>query len=262
MLITTILLFAHTTFAEVNINTHGNSVGVGYNYGQINIVNTINITNEYKSNAEKELKAARKKLELLKTEKKRNMKEIQVMSSKINGLEQYIQALGQDKLALQQVLDEYQSKYGTLQNIKNNAAQLRDVDPVVRDLVAIELSQESKNVVVAEIANSTDTNRLMSILATLMRDTKSMNAKAKEEWNSNLKHMPFFLSVKLLDILATERQKLAANERNYQEDLKKMNVKHAMEWDKLKQKENLSTNARGEVTATDVLKMIDEIESK
>jgi len=69
-----------------------------------------------------------------------------------------------------------------------------------------------------------------SELIGLIADTESMDQKEKQEWLTKLPKLAEGQSDRLLDILRTEKQKLAEAEKQYQEESHALDIKHSREW--------------------------------
>lgn len=67
-------------------------------------------------------------------------------------------------------------------------------------------------------------------LITLIADTESMDQKEKQEWLTRLPTLAAGQTDRILDILRTEKQKLANLEKEYQEESHQLDIKHSREW--------------------------------
>jgi len=67
-------------------------------------------------------------------------------------------------------------------------------------------------------------------LITLIADTESMDQKEKQEWLTRLPKLAEGQTDRLLDILRTEKQKLADLEKQYQEESHQLDIKQSREW--------------------------------
>lgn len=149
--------------------------------------------------------------------------EIKQLKNKIQLLNDQLRAIEQDKAILIASLTEYQKKFGSLISINVREEELKKYSASDRDIMAIEMSQESKNAVMAEVLTNHDDERLMRIVEVLMRDTNTMDDTERTYWKKILPTINFEQRFRFLDILATERIKLAELERTFLVEIKKLN---------------------------------------
>lgn len=77
---------------------------------------------------------------------------------------------------------------------------------------------------------SKDSLKKHTELITLIADTESMDQKEKQEWLTRLPKLAEGETDRLLDILRTEKQKLADLEKQYQEESHQLDIKQSREW--------------------------------
>ena len=193
---------------------------------------------EHQQALEVEKKATEKKLARLAA---KNQKSVQAdrekLKNRLKTLDGALKSIKRDKKTLASTRNEYQKKFGSPANIQAWEKEFKKQPLAVqRDIRAIELSEPSKNAIMTEILNKKDAKRLMQIVTILIEHTGTMDAAEKEYWRNLPPDIPFEHRFRLLDILATERQKLAALERSHQSDIQQLNKQHMAEWEKVSAK--------------------------
>lgn len=101
-------------------------------------------------------------------------------------------------------------------------------------------------------------------LVKLILETESMDDDEKQYWFDIMPSMTNDQIDRLFNILDTEKKKLDALEDKYQNEIKKLNEKHLIEWQEFqlkdsKQKIKTAQDADKEDDADDVLKMLNDL---
>ncbi|MDD3144958.1 MAG: hypothetical protein PHV23_02495 [Candidatus Gracilibacteria bacterium] len=101
-------------------------------------------------------------------------------------------------------------------------------------------------------------------LVKLILETESMDDDEKQYWFDIMPSMTDDQIDRLFNILDTEKKKLDALEDKYQNEIKKLNEKHLIEWQEFqlkdsKQKIKTAQDADKEDDADDVLKMLNDL---
>lgn len=101
-------------------------------------------------------------------------------------------------------------------------------------------------------------------LVKLILETESMDDDEKQYWFDIMPSMTDDQIDRLFNILDTEKKKLDALEDKYQNEIKKLNEKHLIEWQEFqlkdsKQKIKTAQDADSEDDADDVLKMLNDL---
>lgn len=101
-------------------------------------------------------------------------------------------------------------------------------------------------------------------LVKLILETESMDDDEKQYWFDIMPSMTDDQIDRLFNILDTEKKKLNALEDKYQNEIKKLNEKHLIEWQEFqlkdsKQKIKTAQDADKEDDADDVLKMLNDL---
>ena len=199
------------------------------------IQQTENTLQEHQKTLEVEKKATEKKLARLASKNQKSAQaDREKLKNRLKKLEATLKSIQRDKKTLAATRDAYQKKFGS-----PAAMQAREKDfkkqPLAtqRDILAIELSEPSKNAVMAEILDKKDEKRLMQIVRILIDHTGTMDAPEKKYWRNLPPDIPFEHRFRLLEILATERQKLAALEKTYKSDIQQLSTQHMAEWQRV-----------------------------
>ena len=101
-------------------------------------------------------------------------------------------------------------------------------------------------------------------LVKLILETESMDDDEKQYWFDIMPSMTDDQIDRLFNILDTEKKKLDALEDKYQNEIKKLNEKHLIEWQEFqlkdyKQKIKTAQHSDKEDDADDVLKMLNDL---
>lgn len=101
-------------------------------------------------------------------------------------------------------------------------------------------------------------------LVNLIIETESMDDDEKQYWFDIMPSMTDNQVDRLFSILDTEKKKLEALESKYQNEIKKLNEKHLIEWQEFQLKDSKSKIKKEqakdeEEDAEDVLKMLNEL---
>ncbi len=101
-------------------------------------------------------------------------------------------------------------------------------------------------------------------LVKLILETESMDDDEKQYWFDIMPSMTDDQIDRLFNILDTEKKKLDALEDKYQNEIKKLNEKHLIEWQEFqlkdsKQKIKTAQDSDKEDDADDVLKMLNDL---
>lgn len=101
-------------------------------------------------------------------------------------------------------------------------------------------------------------------LVQLILETESMDDDEKQYWFDIMPSMTDDQIDRLFNILDTEKKKLDALEDKYQNEIKKLNEKHLIEWQEFqlkdsKQKIKTAQDADKDDDADDVLKMLNDL---
>lgn len=238
LLVIMILIFACPAFSQAQVKaTHKRPVIVEAT-GTPQIIRQSEITlQEHQQALELEKQDTEKKLKHLSSKKQKSAQANQEkLKNRLKTLEATLKSIKRDQKKLAATRNEYQPKFGSLLSIQ--AREKKGIKQLLtqRDIIAIEISEPSKNAIMAEISSNNDDNRLAQIVKVLIDHTKTMDASEKDYWRNLPPSTPFEHRFRLLEILATERQKLAALERACTADVQQLNKHHATEWDRVRAK--------------------------
>lgn len=238
LLVVVLLSYSFPVFSQTSqpINANNHSTIITENKGTITIIRQTGITlEEHQKAIELEKREAEKRLKQMHTNKHKTDKtKITELRNRVKILEETLRSIERDKEILAVSLNKYQEKFGSLVSIKTRENQLEKQQPTDRDIIAIEMSEQSKNAVLAEILSNKDDKRMMDIIQILLPDTDSIENTEKEYWKKILPSVKFEHRFKFLDILAAERQRLAAIEKTYDIDVKRLLEKHSEEWERIR----------------------------
>ena len=240
LLIIMILICAFPAYSQAQTKakaTHKNPVATE-NSGTAQIIHqTENTLQEHQQALELEQKATEKKLVRLAA---KNQKSAQAnreqLKNRLKTLEATLKSIKRDKKTVAAAKNDYQKKFGSLLSVQVQEKGSKKQPLAQRDIIAIEASEPSKSAIMAEILNKTDEKRLIQIVTILIEHTGTMNNTEKEYWRNLPPSTPFEHRFSLLEILATERQKLAALERTCKSDIQQLNNHHWAEWEKVNAK--------------------------
>ena len=230
-----ILISAFPAFSQAQGQaTHKRPV-ISENKGTVQIIRQTEITlQEHQQTLELEKKTTEKKLARLVA---KNQKSAQAnreqLKNRLKTLKATLKSIKRDKKIVAAAKNEYQRKFGSLVSMQAREKDSKKQPLTQRDIIAIEVSEPSKNAIMAEILSKTDENRLMQIVTILIDHTGTMDNAEKEYWRNLPPATPFEHRFRLLEILATERQKLAALERTCKSEIQQLNKHHLAEWDKV-----------------------------
>lgn len=183
---------------------------------------------------EAEKRATAKKLTRLSAKNQKSTQaDREKLKNRLKALEATLKSIQRDKKKLASALNEYQRKFGSLVSIHAREKALGKQPLTQRDIIAIEVSEPSKNALMAEILSTQNDKRLMQIVTILIDHTGTMDDSEKEYWKKLPPSIPFEHRFRLLDILATERHKLAAFERTYTAEIQQLNTQHLAEWERI-----------------------------
>lgn len=240
LLIIMILICAFPAYSQAQTKakaTHKSPVATG-DTGTVQIIRQTEITLQAHQQAlELEKKATEKKLARLAT---KNQKSAQAnreqLKNRLKTLDATLKSIKRDTKTVAAARNDYQKKFGSLLSIQAQEKGTKKQPPTQRDIIAIEVSEPSKSAIMAEILNKTDEKRLLQIVTILIDHTGTMDKTEKEYWRNLPPATPFEHRFRLLEILATERQKLAALERTCKSDIQQLNNHHLAEWGKVNAK--------------------------
>lgn len=239
-LIIMILICAFPAFSQAQPKTKAThkSPVAAKNNGTVQIIHQTEITLQGHQQAlELEKKATEKKLARLAA---KNQKSAQAnreqLKNRLKTLEAMLKSIKRDKKTVAAARNDYQKKFGSLLSVQAQEKSAKKQSPTQRDILAIEVSEPSKSAIMAEILSKTDEKRLMQIVTILIDHTGTMDSAEKEYWRNLPPATPFEHRFRLLEILATERQKLAALERTCKSDIQQLNNHHLAEWGKVNAK--------------------------
>jgi hypothetical protein len=159
------------------------------------------------------------------------------LKNRLKTLDATLKSIQRDKMTVAATKNEYQRKFGFLLSIQTQEKGSKKQSLAQRDIIAIEVSEPSKSAVMADILSNTDEKRLMQIVKILIDQTRTMDASEKEYWRNLPPSIPFEHRFRLLEILATERQKTATLERTCKSDIQQLNKHHLAEWKKVTAKD-------------------------
>ncbi len=213
------------------------------NTGTVRIIRQIKITlQKHQQTIEVEKRAAEKKLTRLSAKNQKSTQaDREKLKRRLKILEATLKSIQRDKKKLASAFNEYQRKFGSLVSIHAQEQALGKQPLTRRDIITIEVSEPSKNAIMAEILSTQNDKRLGQIVTILIDHTGTMDASEKEYWRNLPPSIPFEHRFRLLDILATERQKLAALERSYTAEIQQLNTQHLAEWKRI---HSQGTNAK------------------
>ncbi|MCX5865158.1 MAG: hypothetical protein NTW42_08850 [Deltaproteobacteria bacterium] len=235
-----ILICAFPSYSQAQTKTQSThkSPVAAKNAGTAQIIHQTEITLQAHQQAlELEKKATEKKLARLAA---KNQKSAQAnreqLKNRLKALEATLKSIKRDTKTVAAARNDYQKKFGSLVSVQAQEKGAKKQSLSQRDILAIEVSESSKSAVMAEILNKTDEKRLMQIVTILIDHTGTMDSAEKEYWRNLPPSTPFEHRFRLLEILATERQKLAALERTCKSDIQQLNKHHLTEWEKVNAK--------------------------
>ncbi|MCX5874840.1 MAG: hypothetical protein NT087_00810 [Deltaproteobacteria bacterium] len=237
LLIIMILICAFPAYSQAQTKataTHKKPVAPE-NTGTAQIIHQTEITlQEHQQALELEKKATEKKLARLAA---KNQKSAQAnreqLKNRLKTLEATLKSIKRDTKIVAAARNDYQKKFDSLVSVQAQEKGAKKQSLTQRDIIAIEASEPSKSAIIAEILNKTDEKRLMQIVTILIDHTGTMDKTEKEYWRNLPPATPFEHRFRLLEILATERQKLAALERTCNSDIQQLNKHHLAEWGKV-----------------------------
>ena len=237
LLIIMILICAFPAFSQAKTKAkpaHKSPV-VSEKTGTLQIIHQTEITlQEHQQALELEKIATEKKIARLDSKKQKSAQATrEQLKNRLKALDAALKSIKRDRKAVTTSQNEYQKKFGSLLSIQAREKDAKKQSLTQRDILAIEVSEPSKSAIMAEILSKTDEKRLMQIVKILIDHTGTMDASEKEYWRNLPPSIPFEHRFRLLEILATERQKLAALERNCTSDIQQLNKHHLAEWEKL-----------------------------
>lgn len=242
LLIIMILICAFPAFSQAQTkakakSTHKSPV-VTESTGTAQIIHQTEITlQEHQQKLELEQKAIEKKLARLAS---KNQKSAQAnrekLKNRLKTLAATLKSIKRDRKTVAATQKAYQPKFGSLLSIQAREKDVKKQSLTQRDILAIEVSEPSKSAIMAEILSKTDEKRLMQIVTVLIDHTGTMDASEKEYWRNLPPSIPFEHRFRLLEILATERQKLASLEKTCKSDMQQLNKRHIAEWEKINAK--------------------------
>lgn len=232
-----ICAFPASSQAQTKAKATHKSPVAAENTGTAQIIHQTEITLQAHQQAlDLEKKATEKKLARLAA---KNQKSAQAnreqLKNRLKTLEATLKSIKRDTKTVAAARNDYQKKFGSLVSVQAQEKGAIKQSPQ-RDILAIEVSEPSKSAIMAEILNKTDEKRLMQIVAILIDHTGTMDSAEKEYWRNLPPSTPFEHRFRLLEILATERQKLAALERTCKSDIQQLNNHHLAEWGKVNAK--------------------------
>jgi hypothetical protein len=138
----------------------------------------------------------------------------------------------EEKAHLENINYEYRVKYAELSRLSvgptaNTATDPRYSDEKYSDIRLIDRSKVDADNVLNEISETHDELRLDKILHLLISETESMKSDSeKQYWRDIMPAMSFDQKFQLLNILSTERVKLAALNEKYKLEIMDLNTKH------------------------------------
>lgn len=229
------LIYAFPAFSQAEIPVAKKRPAIIENKGTAQTIRQIeNSLQEHQHAMELEKRATEKKLARLAQKNHKSAKaNREKLKNRLKTLEAALKSIQHDKKKLAATRKEYQLKFSPLASIHLREKALEKHPVLQRDIVAIEQSEPSKNGVMAEIADNKDETRLMQIVTILIAQTNTMGDTEKEYWRNLPPSIPFEYRFRLLDILATERLKLAALERTYASNIRQLNNHQLAEWNKV-----------------------------
>jgi len=232
-----ILICAFPAYSQAQAKakaTHKSPVATG-NTGTAQIIRQTEITLQVHQQAlELEKKETEKILaRLVAKNQKSPQANREQLKNRLKTLDATLKSIKRDTKTVAAARNDYQKKFGSLLSIQAQEKGTKKQPPTQRDIIAIEVSEPAKNAIMAEILSKTDENRLMQIVTILIDHTGTMDNAEKEYWRNLPPATPFEHRFRLLEILATERQKLAALERTCKSEIQQLNKHHLAEWDKV-----------------------------
>ncbi len=238
LLVILIFLFACPAFSQAQVKATKKHPVLTESTGTAQIIRQSEITlQEHQQALELEKRETEKKLKRLSSKKQKSAQANQEkLKSRLKTLEATLKSIKREQKKLATIKNEYQPKFGSLLSIQARDKEVKKQSLTQRDIIAIEISEPSKNAVMAEIASNNDDKRLAQIVKVLIDHTKTMDASEKGYWRNLPPSTPFEHRFRLLEILATERQKLATLERACKAEVEQLNKHHATEWERLRAK--------------------------
>lgn len=235
LIIMILLCCAFPAFSQAQAKADHKRPVIIENKGTAQIIRqTENTLQEHQQKLELEKKATEKKLARLASKNQKSAQaDREKLKNRLKTLEATRKSIQRDQKTVAATRNEYQKKFGSLVSIQAQGKGSKKQPPTQRDIIAIEVSEPSKNAIMAEILGNTDEKRLMQIVTVLIDHTGTMDAPEKEYWRNLPPDIPFEHRFRLLEILATERQKLAALERTHKSDIQQLNKQHTAEWERV-----------------------------
>ncbi|HIJ89705.1 MAG: hypothetical protein OEV89_02485 [Desulfobulbaceae bacterium] len=239
------LIYVFPAFSQAQAQTKSSPPVSAETKGTVQTIRQLEATlQEHQQAIELEKKATEKKIARLSPQKKKSARTTrEKLKNRLKTLEAVLKSIKRDKKILAATLKEYQPKFGSLAGIHAQGKELGKQPVPQRDIIAIETSEPAKNAIMAEILDNKDDMRLMQLVNILITHTKTMDESEKEYWRNLPPSIPFEHRFRLLDILATERQKLAALERICNSDIQQLNKHHLAEWKKIRTKNAAETKS-------------------
>lgn len=218
----TLILLILNNCSAANITSGNNSPIITNVGGDVVIGMTIN---EHESRLRKEIERVENDL------KKASNAKTRKLVNELSELRKELEKVLREKNSLAKMVFEYRKKFSEL-NATGLTQHKNITDEKIKttDIFRIEESENGQIMVVSEIENTKDEQRMMRLLNILIKDTESMNNEEKKYWYDILTVMSFEQKLKLTEILAVERSKLAILERKYTNEIKWLNAKHLKEF--------------------------------
>ena len=149
---------------------------------------------------------------------------------KLSRLRKELNKVIDEKTRLAKMVYEYRKKFSEL-NASRLSLHANKSDKEIKetDLSRIEESEKERAIVISEIEKNKDEKRMKRLLNILIKDTESMDDEERGYWHDIFGIMSFKQKLRLTEILAVERRKLADLERKYMREIKALNTKHLKE---------------------------------
>ena len=236
VMMTLILAFPAFSHAKAQA-THNRPVSTEGKGTLQSILQSETTLQEHQQAMELELRDTQKKLARLSTKKQKSIQaNREKLQNRLKKLETTLKSIKRDKKTLASIRNEYQEKFGSLLSIQTQEKAGKKLASPQRDVIAIEMSEPSKTALLTEISSNQDDKRLMKIVTILIDHTKTMDDAEKQYWRNLPPSIPFEHRFRLLDILATERQNLAALEKTYKPKVQRLNKHHMADWEMIRAK--------------------------
>jgi len=238
LLIIMILISAFPAFSHAQAQPTNKPSIINGDKGTAQIIRqTEAILQEHQQAIELEKRETEKKLARLSPKKQKSAHANQEkLKTRLKTLEAMLKSIRRDKKILVATRNEYQAKFGSLVSVQERGKEFKKQSLAQRDIIAIEVSEPSKNAIMAEILNNKDDKRLTQLVNVLIDHTRTMDDSEKEYWRNLPPSIPFEHRFRLLGILATERQKLAALEKTCKSEVQQRSKHHLTEWEKFRSK--------------------------